>query len=399
MWALVLLFACAHAQQRACPQAGLGGPTATPFPRAPASGAGSPADLLGARARASQPHRASTPVAPPAPALRISNTTACRASALMYEWALSVLPSRAPLLDVFQSLRLDVDCGAAPPPPAGRSPSLREPLPHAGLDAAARRHRCPAREFHVVPRDGSAFPAAPAFPTVGAALAALRAARAADGGTVTPACVVLHPGVHYLGRTVELGSADSGVVFTALGEAVEPAWVSGGVELLGLPAWAPYKVAPDGSSNIWVTTVPPTVDLRLVPALNTLEPHTRLINSQFPNYDPETETLEVPGPWGGGGAVSEWVKPALFPRPTVFWKSLEGLKNDSTMDCYNHFSTGMGGPCAHWKGKGADMNYFCGNASDGGWVEVDACKYPNPDPVCPRALYFTRRPTIIFTRP
>ena len=291
----------------------------------------------------------------------------------MYEWALGVMPSRAPLLDVFESLRLDVDCGAVPPAPAPpSSPStLRDPLPHTGLDAAARLLRCPAREFHVVPRGGSAFPAAPSFSTVGAALAALRALRAADGAAL-PACVVLHPGVHYLGRTVELGAADSGVLFTALGEAEEPAWVSGGVELFGLPAWTPFRVTPDGSSNIWVTTVPPTVDLRLMPALNTLAPHTRLINSQFPNYHPETETLEVPGPWGGGGAVSEWVKPALFPRPTVFWKSLEGLKNDSTMDCYNHFSTGTGGPCAHWKGKGSQWNYFCGNSSDGGWVEVDA---------------------------
>jgi len=368
------LFFPTAAQQRSCPQAGLGAPTASPFPAAPAAGVGSAADVLGARARASQPHRrAAASPAPRTPPLRVSNTTACMAAALMYEFSLAVLPSRAPLLDVFESLKLDVDCGATPPPPPPPpGAGLRDP--QRGLDAAERRQRCPAREFHVVPRGGSAFPAAPAFATVGAALAALRAARAADGGAARPACVVLHPGVHYLGRTVELGAFDSSIVFTALGEAGAgaPAWVSGGVELLGLPGWAPHNVTPDGSSNIWVTTVPPAVDLRLMPALNALEPHVRLINSQFPNYNPEVETLEVPGPWGGGGAVSEWVKPALFPRPTVFWKSLEGLKNDSTMDCYNHFSTGSGGPCAHWKGKGSEWNYYCGNSSDGGWVEVDA---------------------------
>jgi hypothetical protein len=42
------------------------------------------------------------------------------------------------------------------------------------------------------------------------------------------------------------------------------------------------------------------------------------------------------------------------------------------MDCYNHYSTGSGGACAHWKGQGSTDNYFCGNSTEGGWVEVDA---------------------------
>jgi len=48
-------------------------------------------------------------------------------------------------------------------------------------------------------------------------------------------------------------------------------------------------------------------------------------------------------------------------------------KNDSAMwDTYNTYSNGHGGCCAAWPGDdspyGPMGNYFCGNASAGGWV-------------------------------
>ena len=48
-------------------------------------------------------------------------------------------------------------------------------------------------------------------------------------------------------------------------------------------------------------------------------------------------------------------------------------KNDSAMwDTYNTYSNGHGGCCAAWSGDqspyGPMGNYFCGNASAGGWV-------------------------------
>jgi hypothetical protein len=187
-------------------------------------------------------------------------------------------------------------------------------------------------------------------------VAAVRLARARGAVAARDlACIVLAPGVHFLGATVHLGAADSHLLLTSEGEpGAEPTWVSGGALLAPL-AWSPYNVSADGAANIWVATLPAAIPVTRMPALNSLEPLTRLTNSAFPNYDPETQSLEgeVQAPWGGGGAVVEWHKPGLYPRPRVFWKSLAGLKNDSTMDCYNHFSTGSGGPCAHWKGRGS----------------------------------------------
>ena len=229
--------------------------------------------------------------------------------------------------------------------------------------------------MHVVAEGGSSSgsgSSAEPLQSLQAAVAAVRQRRsrlAAAAAAPARCCIVLHSGTHYLHSTVQLLAEDSGLVITgAPGEG--PTWLSGGEALLGLSPWRPVNVS--AGSNIWASSVPASIPVRYMPALNTLEPLARLTDSQFPNYDAETETLEVPGPWGGGGPVVEWLKPGLFPLPTVFWKDLGSLKNDSTMDCYNHFSTGRGGACAHWKGQGSEDNYYCGNSSDGGWVEVDA---------------------------
>lgn len=381
MLLLLALLNGVASQQAPCPQWGSDPllATPTPFPPPPNSGIGSKEDILSSQARAS------TPFAPtPAPAavkaaeayatsLTVFNTTDCLAAQLQYQYSLSIQPSLAPLLDVFFALQLDRQCGATPPtPPTSSSIStnpLEAPRSSAGLTAEERAAMCKGGEFHVYPS------LAATIHTTVHSIRQQRRTLEGRGAAVTTACVVLHAGVHYLGgATVELTEEDSNLVFTSVAEESDPVWVSGGVPLIGgdIPPWVPYDVSPDGATNIWKTTLPASIPIRVMPALNTLAPHTRLTNSQFPNYNPETETKEVEGPWGGGGAVSEWVKPALFPRPTVFWKYLGALKNDSTNDCYNHFSTGSGGACALWKGKGSEQNYYCGNSSDGGWVEVDA---------------------------
>ena len=389
MRAFAALFALTSAvvgQQRPCPQAGATRDTIVrpAFPPAPATGVGSAGDIAGALARArgeastsTRPHAdggvAATAAAASVAPLRamIANTTECKAALLMYELALALLPARAPLAEAFEALRLDVDCGAPAPPP--RAPG---PLRGAGWTAGERAVRCLGGEVTVdatagVDARGRGARDAP-LRTIRAAVDALRASRHASI-PVEPACVVLRGGTHFVGDTIALGAADSAVSFVADADDSEPAWVSGGVALEGLGAWQQRGAAPDGSP-IWAASLPDTLDvITAMPSLNTLAPLNRLTNSQFPNYDVETDSQEVAGPWGGGGAVSEWVKPALYPLPTVLWKDLSGLKNDSTMDCYNHYSTGTGGPCDHWKGDmGGSGNYYCGNSSDGGWVEVDA---------------------------
>jgi len=394
---LVLAPAARALRQVPCPQAGVSaGPAPTPFPPAPAAGAGSRADILGAAARAAAPFAPTTPEARRAAAAAVrpmraqiaaaaaasSNSTDCLAALLMYEFALALRPDLAPNVEAFESLQLDILCGVTPP----ARPALAE-RPAAVVawsrERLARECGPPGAPAHVYvdasrgdDARGDGHPLRP-LRTIHAALAVSRLAEAATAAPPPSrrrrACVVLRGGVHYLGgRTAELSAADAGLAVVGM-PGDEPAWVSGGTPLLGMPPWRPYNVA--GASNIWVTDVPAALPIdSLMGGLNTLAPLTRLANSQFPNFDIETGSAdgEVQAPWEGGGAVSEWLKPGLFPLPTVFWKSLAGMKNDSTMDCYNHFSTGSGGACAHWKGKGADQNYFCGNASDGGWVEVDA---------------------------
>jgi hypothetical protein len=76
--------------------------------------------------------------------------------------------------------------------------------------------------------------------------------------------------------------------------------------------------------------------------------------------------------------VLEWVKPANFSRPEVFFRDLFGLglKNDSAMSNYNLYSTGRGGACGLWTNfwgpeSSFGWDYHCGNVTDGGWEEVD----------------------------
>jgi len=371
-----------HGRQVPCPQAGdpHAGPRAV-LPPQVLSGPGSPADLAGAIERANTPiagapsatarAAAAAIVAPMTPF--IMNSTDCLGALLTYEFTLALRPDLSPNLDAFHSLRLDLDCGAPPPP----APATTLAAGEASLrpwSAERIAVECGTAAVFVASSggsDGAAGTLAAPLASIHAAVAVTRSARVRSTSPPSRACIVLRGGVHYLsGRTVHLAAADSGTAFVSLlGD--DPAWVSGGVALIGLGPWQPHDVSP--TSNIWVATVPTTIPLTsMTGGINTLAPYTRLTNSQFPNYDIETQDGEVPGPWGGGGAVSEWIKPGLYPRPTVYWQSLAGLKNDSTMDCYNHFSTGSGGACAHWKGKGSDQAYYCGNCSDGGWVEVDA---------------------------
>lgn len=381
-------------RQTPCPQAGetigTGAPLPTHFPPPKFMGIGSAIDIAEARARAMESgihtekrfnaaQAAAALVAPMRATL--ANTTWCKAAMLQYEFANTLLPSRSPLLDVFESLLLDVECGVVPPSSSTNNTvrSSPRPLNDAGWDNEERNQRCGTNQYTVDSRRGNDRTGtgtwdAP-YRTIAVALQAIRKYRSTSASSLTVTeftCIVLRGGTHFLSSTVNIGAEDSALVVVAAAEDTDPAWISGGIPLLNLPPWQQYGTTP-GGDPIWMTTVPQDINLNGMPSLNSMEPLTRLNNAQFPNYDIETQSSEVNGPWGGGGAVSEWIKPALFPLPTVFWKDLTGLKNDSTMDCYNHYSTGTGGPCLHWKGDtGGSGNYFCGNSSDGGWVEVDA---------------------------
>jgi hypothetical protein len=337
---------------------------------APSRAAPTPAEVAAGVARASTPLRARpvsqaiaqralapyggdlTSMWAQAAAADGNKSTNCRAWMLQYEHGLRLMPERAPLRDVFDALQLGVRCGVSPPT-APASTSYFKPLTSAEISAA-----CPTTAFYVDPaagNDGGAGTRAAPFKTLPRAVAATRA-----GGTRAPgaaACIVLRPGVHFLGATVELGAADSGLVVTALAGDPAPAWVSGGVPL-GPMSWAPHDTV--GQNNIYVADVPEAVPVSAMPGLQTLaagaDP-TRLWRAMYPNWDMEQFSGDLPG----DREVAQWVKPPIMDIPTLVYKDLKaaGLKNDSTMRDYNIYAAGKGGPCEHWGRVNDDMWCVC----------------------------------------
>lgn len=127
---------------------------------------------------------------------------------------------------------------------------------------------------------------------------------------------------------------------------------------------------------MWETALPGVSD---VPGLFLVEPHIRFTKSRYPNANAETAQ------WGyasvlrdqyslAAEAVSEWWKPPKGALPDFDFIDLSvpgnpsgAVKNDSTMDGYNTYSSGRGGVCNLWTGD----SYWCSNNSAGGWAEVD----------------------------
>ena len=342
-------------------------------------------DVMQGVARASTPmlvNGAMSPAARAAAAAAVApmraqlrNTTDCASSLLFYEFALALLPLRD-ARDVFESLKLDLDCGVAPPPTtvahSGANPS-RTAQRLAAFSAQRLASECGGAPVFVdaggAGSDDDAQPGDLARPlaTIHAAVARVRARRAAAAAAPAPAraCIVLRAGTHYLGSAgaVLLTAADSGLSFTAYHGDAEPAAVSGGVPLLGLGAWRPYNVTPDGAANIWVASVPPALLAQVshMPSLNTLSPLTRLTNAQYPNYDFETQHNEIEQPWGPGGSVVNWTTPAIFGPPASQYYMDPNLTS-STMSCYNLYSSGKGGACGHWRGDTGNSGNYCERA-------------------------------------
>jgi hypothetical protein len=293
------------------------------------------------------------------------NSTNCKLDLLAYEFALATQPERAPLPSVFYALSLDSACALPPPPGPPQSDLLLLPWSDAQLAAG-----CATPPFYVNATggsDGNTGARDSPFATFARALAATRAGGARAPGAA--ACIVLREGTHGLGGATQvLTAGDSGLVVTgAAGEG--EAWVSGGVQLPPL-AWTQYNV--QAGANVWVADVPPGV-VESMPGLNTGAPLLRMRRAQFPNFD-----LEVDRQWinSGKNYIDHYIKPPTYDIPTQFYIDLaaQGLKNDSTMEGYNRYGTGSGGPCAVWRGgirAEVGWSYWCSNNSAGGGAGQD----------------------------
>jgi len=291
----------------------------------------------------------------------VLNTTDCYSSLLIYEFSLVLFSERDLNADVFDSLQL-LKCNVTLPKNKTTTTTLK------GLTAHQIQSSCGLTVYVNASggNDGGNGSESSPLATLGGGLGLVRRQRSPNATS----CIVLRQGVHYLSSTLTLDSEDSGMIWTsAPGDG--PVWVSGGVALTGSATqWSPYNVS--GSWNIYMTPIPEGLNYDTLSTANLLSPHSRLNNGQYPNYDIETGTGEIQQPWGPGGSVVDWLKPALFPLPNYYYQPIN--KSNSGMAPYNMYSTGKGGACGHWRGDlDGNGNYYCGtpNATGGGWVMCD----------------------------
>jgi hypothetical protein len=289
----------------------------------------------------------------------LANTTDCHGRMLAYEYGLMLLPARKPQLESVDALQLDTTCGVTRPSAPERTALALELEP-----AALRFEVSPGQSIHQ----------------------ALALARAAAPHAKKN--IVLQAGVHYLNATIELGPDDSGLTISAApGAKPGDVVVSGGTLLT--PTWTKSARGGGGGggggATIWETPVPAALAADGFKGLTTLQPHRRVTRARFPNAGAAQGAELCTGHcWANG--IKQWHKnTSCVAKASVVYKDLRDCdddmklpsgapcKNDSAMwDTYNTYSNGHGGCCAAWSGDqspyGPMGNYFCGNASAGGWV-------------------------------
>jgi hypothetical protein len=165
----------------------------------------------------------------------------CAVNELAYNWSIRAQPERAPLVSSFDALRLGSFCNHTRPSDAGVAARLALRRPQYGNDYGTdSAGETPT--FYVDPASGSDSnpgTAAQPFKTIYRAVGATRAAKSVLSDPSAAAQIVLRQGTHSLLRTLELGSADSGLsIVNYPGEAPE---MSMGVALEGL-SWEQYDV-------------------------------------------------------------------------------------------------------------------------------------------------------------
>lgn len=160
----------------------------------------------------------------------VRNTTECHTRLLTYEFSLTLLPWRSPLLEAFDALELEATCG------------VERPVDN-GTAAFPPRSKVPRAGYFVSPSgdDGAAGSLEAPFLTLQQAVKATR-----EKGAVKS--IALRGGTYFLGSTIALDERDSGLKITNFGH--EEVWLSGGVPLS--TSWEPVASI---AGNVWVTDV------------------------------------------------------------------------------------------------------------------------------------------------
>jgi hypothetical protein len=230
----------------------------------------------------------------------------CALRNFTYSYALQLQPARAPLLAVFDALRLTVDCNqtrpsavqpllpqpyyASPPPLASVLRTLPLPPPSAA-----------SRTWYVDSASGADAPSCgqPAQPCASLPYA-LQLSRAAGGGG---ALVLRGTAPHTLRAPLLLTPGDSGLTLAAYpGEAP---LLSGGAHLPPL-AWAYVSPSPAAGVNasLWAAPLPASLTL---PFAALFDPTSRrAVRARFPNGNPEDLSGLMPN---GFTKAASWLPP------------------------------------------------------------------------------------------
>ena len=275
-----------------------------------------------------------------------------------YTWthAQLQLPSRAPLVSVFDALRLDADCNQTRP--------SRPPAPAAPFYATATGDRV-LRTLPVVESayfvdaargdDANSGTQAAPFATISRALIATRAS--GGGGAI-----VLRDGAPFhLGATgaLTLGVGDSGLSVSAFpGEAPT---ISGGVALPPL-TWQRVGPSPDASiaATVWAAPLPPSV---AVPFAALWGPSgRRAVRARWPNGNPEDVSGLMPN---GYTKAARWLPPPTPNTPLVQLRPQLGTEPRSACPadaCTADGPQGAGPPwaifCCFFHGTGGTVENF-----------------------------------------
>jgi hypothetical protein len=187
--------------------------------------------------------------------------------------------------------------------------------------------------------------------------------------------IVLREGIHSFGsHPLKLTGQDNGL--TLEGFPGERVWMSGGIALQGVDA----QPIEDG---VYVFDLKDFLATHTVPRIVSLfTTNRRYTRARFPNADPEIDQWGYSSPNRlnhsiDAALVLEWHRPPPMTPPTFTLVDFRSnpppsvpSKNDSAQEGYNWYASGHGGACSEIWGPDAN-SYWCSNASQGGWSEVD----------------------------
>jgi hypothetical protein len=234
--------------------------------------------------------------------------TDCAMRNLTYEYALALLPARAPLVTVFDALRLSIDCNVTRPVGVPRPVAPFYAVPSGGVREAdsfvvLRTLPLPSDEsglgsWYVDAAHGSDANACTITSPCATIAHALALSRAAGGG----GSIVLRGSAPFvLTSPVVLGAGDSGLSISAYpGEAP---LISGGVPLDDI-SWTRIGPSPDPTANATVWTASLATAGAALPFNSLFLAGARAIRARFPNANPETDIVPT-----GYTRATAWLPP------------------------------------------------------------------------------------------